>query len=415
MEIILTDEIVNDMNELELVKKDILYIIKVGIKQVKRLKAVNERNKHNRLHESEEDSNEESNDDSNEESKEESKEELEERSRQRILDDIGILMEREITSSIDKIAESHKKGFIILDKSLQGLKFDGKDNFSKSQASSHETLTKLHELSTHFSKGTQKGKLAEREINKKLEALIPGIEITDTSSKGHMMDTLITVDDIPILIEIKNLETNVSKKEVDKFEKDMKTNSNIKYFILCSVKSGIAKVKEAISFGNSGNQIFIYISNGGFECTALFFAIRFICMINESEKSKDIDYSNKEKIQAFINHEFDTIKTVRKLYDDFYDSQCKSIDKQISVLNKQQNNINSQNEKIIKEMDCSIGRFKQYLDTGEINIKTNISIHNTPDLEGMSKTELQDFLKEKDIDFKSKDKKAVLIQKYLDA
>ena len=248
-----------------------------------------------------------------------------------------------------------------------------------------------------------------------MEALIPGIEITDRSGKGHMMDTLVTVDDIPILIEIKNLETNVSKKDVDKFEKDMKTNSNIKYFILCSVKSGIAKVKEAISFGNSGNQIFIYISNGGFECIALLFAIRFICMINESEKNKDIDYSNKEKIQAFINHEFDTIKTVRKLYDDFYNSQSQSIEKQIAFLNKQQNNIYSQNEKIIKEMDCSIGRFKQYLDTGEINIKTNLSIHNTPDLEGMSKTELQKLLTDNVIDFKTIDKKAELIQKYFDA
>lgn len=394
MEIILPSDITNDMAKLSLTQEHIIYMIKMYIKQLKNIDECRQ----NSINDSESDNEDEG----------ETELDTQENESQKMFKSIQSMFKQEMKDKFN----TFEKSIVSVEKSITTAKYESLKCYSEHKTNITQTMSEINKLSNHFSKGTQKGQIAEEQIEVTLAKMIPHMEINDTSKKGHQMDKHLIIDDIEILLEIKNLQTNVSKNDIIKFQNDMKTNSNIKYFILFSIKSGISNVKESLSFGNSGNQTFIYISNGGFECISLFFAIKFICIIDENSKNKEFDCSNLEKIQCFINQEFESIKNLKNMYDKTYNSRNSYLEKQQNMLSKEKKQNELYYEDFMKEIDNSIRRFDKYINQGEI--EPQFSLGNThKELDDMDIPDLKNLLSKFGIKFKSSYSKNELKTLYL--
>jgi hypothetical protein len=383
MDLVIPKDMATQINSLGLKNDDLIYIIKLYIKQ---LSKIDEYRKRTICSSSDDDSS----------SDEEISPTVNENENEKMIESIHSVIKKELKSIVSK----NKDYFNSLDKSIATVRHDELTYHKEQNTHMHNTRADIKELSSHFSKGTLKGPIAEQNIEFVLCKLMPYIEITDNSKKGHQMDRRLNIEDVSILLEIKNHSTNVSINDIKKFKSDMKTNSEIKYFILYSIKSGIANVKDTISFGNSGNQLYIYISNGGMECISLFFAVKFICMIDEYSKKTEFDCSNLEKLQVFINQEFEQLQKLKELYDVTYMSQCVFIDKQLVSFTKQKKEIVNYHTDFMKEIDNSIMKFDRYINSGEIKIDIHVT-KSRPDLNGMNMNELKQLLKDNNVQFKT--------------
>ena len=390
MDLFIPKDIVTQINSLGLKNTDLIYIIELYINQ---LSKIDEYRKRNISSSSDEES---SSDEDTEQPVNEN---------DKMIESIHSVIKKELKGIVGK----NKEYFLKLNESISRVGHDELKHHTEHNTLIHNTQADIKELSSHFSKGTLKGPMAEQNIELALCKLMPYLDIVDNSKMAHKMDRRLNIDDVSILLEIKNHSKNVTINDVNKFKKDMKANNEIKYFILYSIKSGIANVKDTISFGNSGNQLYIYISNGGMECIPLFFAIKFICMIDEHSKNKDFDCSNLEKLQVFINQELRQLQKLKELYDITYMSHCKFIEKQMVSFDKQKKEIDNYHTEFMKEIDNSIMRFDRYINSGEIEINIHVT-KSKPELSGMKMTELKELLNKNNIPFKTNLSKSQLIE-----
>lgn len=89
------------------------------------------------------------------------------------------------------------------------------------------------------------GQLGEAEVHAYLSELY---EVMDTTKRGHAGDFIIIVNGLRILIEVKNYSRNVPTKEVDKFYKDIDSNSSVDGGLFISLRSGISNISESFTF-----------------------------------------------------------------------------------------------------------------------------------------------------------------------
>jgi hypothetical protein len=97
------------------------------------------------------------------------------------------------------------------------------------------TLDKLFGVSYTSSK---KGELSENFIQKIFEEKYPDMCYEVTRQVGHNGDAIIKLDDVKIMLEIKNYTYTVNKDEITKFDYDMKYQ-NINYGIFFSLQTSI--------------------------------------------------------------------------------------------------------------------------------------------------------------------------------
>ena len=87
-----------------------------------------------------------------------------------------------------------------------------------------------------------KGKVGEQKMYNLLTMMFPKNEIIDTHKDPNRGDFLIVCEDEKkILIDNKDYSSNVPKKEIEKFHKDIQENIDVHSGILISNSSGIAK------------------------------------------------------------------------------------------------------------------------------------------------------------------------------
>ena len=103
---------------------------------------------------------------------------------------------------------------------------------------------KIDEINKKNENSTIKGQIGEDWVYNELLRQFPMAEIRDHHTKGHTGDFSIVEEDATGMIESKNYNRNVNKKEVEKFRKDMKENDSYKYGIFLSLTRGVVNRKD---------------------------------------------------------------------------------------------------------------------------------------------------------------------------
>jgi len=163
-----------------------------------------------------------------------------------------------------------------------------RDNCEEKMNEMHNRMCKTEENSSI------KGKLSENAMLQNLSMLFPKNNIEDTHKVSGRGDFIMTDEkDYKILLENKDYKSNVPKKEIEKFERDMKTNPDVTAGIFMSNESGIAK-KEDFQIDIVNNKPVCYLHHTNKNIDKIKIAYDIILSIMNS----GIDFSNKELIDS---------------------------------------------------------------------------------------------------------------------
>lgn len=216
------------------------------------------------------------------------------------------------------------------------------------------SLEKLIGLSHSSSK---KGELAENILEEMLSSKYPEMEYINMAQIPHSGDAWLKFEDTKkIMLESKNYVNKVTKEEIDKMEKDMKTN-NIQWGIFISWNSAIVNTKEfdIKLFNHHGNTYTIlFLSNLSKDVDRIILAIQLL-------KNLIKNYSNLENfpwITSAIKQDLDELNSIIKLnysLRDNYDILEKQIKSSLnsfySQLRDYQFKIDSKIEQITQKID----------------------------------------------------------------
>jgi len=128
-------------------------------------------------------------------------------------------------------------------------------------------LTNLKDITTNLfginNTSNKKGELSENIINNIFINNFQNYQYEITRSKPHCGDGLLKINNIDIIVEIKNYTNIVNNDEIDKLKYDMKYN-NIRFGLFLSFKSGICGKKtfdfEKYEDSNGFYNYIVYIS-----------------------------------------------------------------------------------------------------------------------------------------------------------
>lgn len=180
--------------------------------------------------------------------------------------------------------------------------------------------TSQDEFFNKYNNSSTKGKIEESRLEVVLNKMFPCGEITNTSKTPHACDIEVKRENLPtILVENKSYSTNVNKKEVEKFKRDIKEQKKSGIFL--SQHSGITS-KKHLHIDIIGDCILVYLHNVNYEpCTIqLGFDIIYGLqpIINENitnNKKKDDIITNINEILK-LNSEYQKfIKTKQDLIE----------------------------------------------------------------------------------------------------
>ena len=116
-----------------------------------------------------------------------------------------------------------------------------------------ETFNKINENSSI------KGQEGEDWVYNELLRCFPSANIEDHHAKGHKGDFSINEEGRIGMVESKNYNRNVNKKEIKKFYKDMETNDQINYGLLLSLKAGVVSRDDlSLKFVSGKPIIFVH-------------------------------------------------------------------------------------------------------------------------------------------------------------
>lgn len=158
-------------------------------------------------------------------------------------DEISTLKEKSeafIQFRIEKQQEFHEK--IMAEKKENEIKTN--ELRSEYEKKLEMYRLKLEEITKKNENSTIKGQIGEDWVFNELLRQFPMAEIRDHHTKGHTGDFSIIEEDMIGMIESKNYNRNVNKKEVDKFRQDMKENDSYKYGIFISLRRGVVNRKD---------------------------------------------------------------------------------------------------------------------------------------------------------------------------
>ena len=178
-----------------------------------------------------------------------------------------------------------------------------------------------------------KGKDGEGYVFGKLNMLFPTADVEDTHSIPHRGDFIIRDDGMTMMIETKNYSRNVQKAEIDKFYSDISNSANgdIQCALFVSLNTGICN-KDDFQFEicNGTPVIFIHNLNSNFDSIPL--ATRFFRMVLDA---KEVDFSNKEIIDAFKN----AASSIKRIFSKQKTTLDRYYNQQMEMISLQYNNI----------------------------------------------------------------------------
>jgi len=197
----------------------------------------------------------------------------------------------------DELTKEHKN-------EMQQLR----DNYDKKIDTMQESIMSIQKINEN---SFFKGKVGEDKMKQILTMLFPKNEIEDTHSQPGRGDFIITCkNDKKILIDNKDYSSNVPKKEIDKFEKDIRENADVFGGVLISNSSGVSKKDDfQIDIINSKPVMYLHKTNNDNN--------KIKCAIDLIESilcANHIDFQDKEicdklcKISSEIKRKINKIK-----------------------------------------------------------------------------------------------------------
>ena len=171
-----------------------------------------------------------------------------------------------------------------------------------------KSIASIHKINDNSS---MKGQMGENKMKQILTMLFPKNEIEDTHSTPGRGDFILSCrNDKKILIDNKDYSSNVPKKEIDKFEKDIRENSDVFGGVLISNSSGVCK-KDDFQLDIINAKPVIYIHNTNKDSNKIKCGIdlieSIICAENVNFQDKEIS-DKLSKISSEIKRKIRKIK-----------------------------------------------------------------------------------------------------------
>ena len=160
-----------------------------------------------------------------------------------------------------------------------------------------------------------KGDDGEKKLEPILHKTFPNYSINKTASVGHSGDFIISKKDLRILIDTKDYQTNIPKKEIKKLADDM--DSNDCHGILVSNNSGIAEKDDFQINIHNQDKIIIFLHNVNYSGVKIKAAVNMIEFLNEHFFEDGSDFL--EKNETKVSLEF--IKNINEEYKKFYNNK----------------------------------------------------------------------------------------------
>ena len=135
-----------------------------------------------------------------------------------------------------------------------------------------------------------KGQGGEMEVHGYLSKLYPSNEIYNCSKEDHRGDYYIEFESgVRIMIESKDYQSNVPKKEIDKAHRDLDENSDYNGAILVSLRSGIATKGDLSIDYSERDKPMVYLHNVSENPEVLKLAISLVYCIIKNKLNSDIN------------------------------------------------------------------------------------------------------------------------------
>ena len=235
-----------------------------------------------------------------------------------------------IQSIIDKY---EKRESDIRDKHELLLR-EEREKYISSMKEYNDTINNMNNMNNNNS--TIIGQEGENETFRELNLMFPKCEIEDTHTTEGRGDFIIKDNDLSIMIETKKYNTNVPKKEIDKFYRDMisQCNSDVSCGILISLNTGIANKEDFRFEVNNGKFLFFLHNVSKYKCwNNISLAIKFFKLIIEQQDY--IDFTNQDVINQFTKSAKDFKRNCSKQktrLDKFHSDAIKDLDEQQTLI-----------------------------------------------------------------------------------
>lgn len=209
-------------------------------------------------------------------------------------------------------------------------------------SNSNSTLTDIHErlkpmISVEeyfrtFTNSNIKGKCGENKLHPILSNILPEANISNTSGTAESGDFIIERNDKPtILIDTKDYNTSVPKKEVEKIIRDIDKHKCCG--ILLSQNSGIS-LKYDFEINIHNNFIIVFLHNVGYSEEKISIAIQLVDTlfpIIQKQASLNNETISSDLLNS-INKEFQSMVSQKKKIIEEIENNTKTIIKEINKI-----------------------------------------------------------------------------------
>ena len=255
----------------------------------------------------------------------------------------------------------------LLQMGLKTCKLIKEKDTEEKNSSNLVILNELQKMQTILGISSKKGGVSENIILENICKYFPNADIKSIGFESGKGDILIKLDDINIMLEIKNYKINVPKKEIDKFHRDL-INNDYDASIFISINSGITGYKNKFSYEMIGNKFAIYLSNTGTDGLSISWAILFIKA--SLKLTKKLLHKNKNNINIINNFIENKLKLLKNCIVDANNIN----DSLIKMKKDLMRNIEISTMHIINTLNMSknkindiINDFDNFIETKEIN------------------------------------------------
>lgn len=171
----------------------------------------------------------------------------------------------------------------------------------------NELQSKLDERNSIYNNSSKRGAEGENNIEIVLNSLFPSATIQDTHKQSRSGDMRIELNGIQILYENKNFTSNVPKRDIDKFCRDVK-ESDVHCGIMCSENTGIAN-KNDLDIEIIEGKPMIYLHNTKENVDKIRVAI--LILVNILQNNLNLDVSMIQKIKELVKE----TEEITKIYN----------------------------------------------------------------------------------------------------
>tara|TARA_B100000795_G_scaffold268676_2_gene256180 strand:- start:841 stop:2052 length:1212 start_codon:yes stop_codon:yes gene_type:complete len=171
----------------------------------------------------------------------------------------------------------------------------------------HELQTKLDDRNSIYNNSSKRGAEGENDIELVLNSLFPNAIIKDTHTQSRSGDIRIELHGIQILYENKNFSSNVPKRDIDKFVRDV-NQSDVHCGIMCSENTGIANRNDLdIEILDGKPMIYLHHTKDNVDKIKIAISI----LVNILQNNLELDTSMIQRIKDLVKE----TEEITKIYN----------------------------------------------------------------------------------------------------